>query len=263
MEDLHNTYLNYCDSRKILDIEFLNKYANELLELYNARKYLKNIIIFKNRHSSYFADYLYKEKIIDIYINNIKSDLILGSGIKFNKNNKVLLEKFNRNILFSLSHECFHAVQKAICNSDIKNIKKEILIDSFKFQEQDKILYTDNYRYVPIENNAEINSLLYTTDFINNGLYDNEKIINNQNITEYILDSYITDSGYTSPTEIFYAKLYNKDKLDRIMKLSKELSNFEKIIYSLRIEDDVISTLEEVNIGKIKVLDMKDYLEKI
>lgn len=262
MKELSLEFNKYNKKCKILSLEFLRKYAYNIIKKYGADYYINNIRMHQLL-CDYDMIYNFDSRIIDIYIAQIKTDIIYENEVYYKKHPDQYVKTINKNLIYSITHECFHAIQnKFICDIDnMQRLASSLFRDSMQIKKYNMTLYYQLYEYFPIEVNAEIMACLFGTNFLNIA-EPNNTALNNMQAIKDILNIYSIDDIYIYPTEVFY-KTINEDKRYNELTINISKSNYKRMILGLPIDDYYIKKLEQIKYGNIEVKDVKKYLKKI
>lgn len=261
MKKLCDEFYTFNENGEKLSVDFLRRYSRKLMDLMGASDYLhdikKTILFFHH-----LACYNYNSEVIYIYINKYIKVFEKEHNIKFNKYNYEHIALLNTHLIISITHECFHGIQKKIADQKDKNntLEAKIFYDSFDIIIYEKELYKLYYKIIPVEVNAYIMSNIYGVEFIN--LFCGEEALYNNNscVAAEILAHYFEDDKYFSPTKLFYQEINEKKRYDSLIK-DANASNYERMILGLELDDYYIDSLKDICDGKIEVENIKTYLK--
>ena len=262
MLSLCEEYYYYIKKGKILPINFLRRYIKFLSKRYNAKKYIKKIVISEDINDSE-ATYDFDLKIIAYYHNKIRISIEEDLNCSFDTSNFKHISLYNEKLLLAVTHECIHAAQAYVVDKyGDGNITTKILSDSISVHRYKPEIYLAHYDYFPMEINAEILGSMTTTNFINL-LADEEFVFkNNKTMASEILELISDENHYISKTEVFYKIIEDEKRYYEIIN-NMDLSNYKRLILGLEIDNYFISELEQISLGKIEVDNVKRYLKSI
>lgn len=258
-------YMDFCrfnEEGKILDLNFLTRYAKSLTHIYNADQNVKKLQIRRLPKDTY-ALYIFKKHKIIISYENIIKEIELEQRKRFNIRNQSQVIRLNMELLFSVSHECYHAVQESIITDpNNKTIISKLFTDSYYTCCDAPDLYVEGYDYIPIEVNADILGKLKTLKFINMGLAK-ETAMNNNKIIMNEIKGMITDED-GKPIEVarkFYKIINKEDRYERLMR-NCNLSDFQKLFLGLPVSEEYFARISSICDGTTQPEKLKQYLKK-
>ena len=265
MEKLCDTFYDFIESQQKISENFLKKYSSYIMNVHGAQNYLKRIIFCFNTDLDNQSTYNYRTKNIDVYINTFLINLEDDLEEKFDPSKFYHIMRYNILLLHAITHECMHGIQfNVIENGCDSFVRQRIFIDSYKWFKKNYDLYSfgDFYCIEPLETNAEIEAKIMTNLFIN--LLADEEIVfnNNRELAESILGIYTHNEKIISPTEIFYKQIDKAKHYESIVE-KEILSNYERMLLGLPLDDYFLGSLESIRDGKTEVNDVKKYLKKL
>lgn len=261
MIKLCDQFYIFNENRKILSVDFLMKYSRKLMIIMGASDYLHGIkksISFSNN----LAYYNYNNKIISIFVDRCMRCVEKENNIKFDKNNYEHIALLNTYLIITITHECFHGIQKKISDQKDKNntLAANIFYDSLNIHAYKPKLYNQYYEIMPLEVNAEIMGNICAIEFVN--IFNEEEALykNNSFVAEEILINYLRKNDFFSPTKLFYQEIDEKKRYNSLIKYAP-VSNYERMKLGLELDDYYIDSLIDISAGKIEVANIKTYLK--
>lgn len=263
MTKLHEEFNRFNKEGDILNLDFLTKYAKSLTHVYHADQFIKNLKI-RRLADGAFALYTFGRHNIVISYENLISEINeIYHKKRFNIYDDRQVLSLNVELLFSVSHECYHAIQESIIvDPNNKTIISELFTDSYNVCCNDPDAYDKGYDYIPIEINAEILGKLMALKFVNSELSDELSITNNklvmQDIKRMIIDK---DGNLIVPAKEFYKIIDREDRYEQLMK-NCNLSDFQRLFLGLPISEEYFERISSICDGTTKTLKLKQYLKK-
>lgn len=261
MLDLCKEFYAFNENCQILSLDYIRRYADRIKQIYNVRSYIKKVKI-ENVSYGYNAIYSFDDKKIRVCYGHIKEMLEEEFKCRFDMHNINHVARFNAELIFALSHECFHGIQlKCAEKYTSKTVAAKLFLDSIDICTYKIEIYDRYYKYIPIETNAEILGKLFGVKFIN--LLADKKVAENNNayIAEGILNLFEdSEDNYISPTEIFY-KLINEEKRYKEILEHTDLSNYKRMIFGLTVDNQYLDELNALSTKQAKTTDLRKYLK--
>ena len=279
---LLDQYVYFNKNKQILSKEYIKQFLITYIILNGYEKYVSDIRIHNTGNS--FAVYT-ADKALSIRYNTIIDFAKKRYGIT---NIRTMYDAININneIIKILFHELTHIEQKIKMNGNHHKLIKEVIseynvnkdkrinvdnpvniynkinisnsgfkVEKLNIENNEKNLYKKYHDFFPYEYNANLEGLLKLIEFETKaGLIDNS--YQTKNIYILLLSSYIVNPfGPKSPLETINELKNIKTDLNAY----KELTEYERILYGLPIENKTINKILKIN--NYKTINFEQYFK--
>lgn len=249
---MENLFLNYIDSNKIIDKEFITILIKDYIEKNPEIEERLKKFDFVGKEIGYSAYNPWTSAMYIYYAGLINETNAIDN---FEKLDKEFIKKLSLEMIMIIYHEITHAKQEILMRKYDKYnrfIMKDIstgnhLLDDNRFF---RILIT-MHNLMPNEYNANFEALIMQLAFqkklneiTNNEIYDLELL--KDGVLGYY---YKNDDRIISPVESFYTKINYHFNINDYLnnEIYQSLSNYDKIRYGFPINEETYNKIKKLN----------------